>query len=201
MLTHIFLANNGIKMPKTLSYPLCYDYDGNLKYLENLKKELEFPFIVKENFGSLGQQIYLIENENQLFEIEDKLRYKPHIYQEYISYEKGVDYRLILIGNKVIASMKRINNTSFKANVAQGGKGFNFTPSNTMMESAISASKILGLDYCAIDFVLDKNEQPLLIEVNSNAYFTEIEKVTGVNISKEYAKYVFNKVYKFGVKS
>jgi RimK family alpha-L-glutamate ligase len=194
MLTHIFLANNGIKMPKTLTYPLCYEYNGSLNYLNDIKKELTFPFVIKENFGSLGQQVYLVANDEELLNIENKLRYKPHIYQEYISYEEGIDYRLILIGENVVASMKRVNNNSFKANIAQGGKGYNFEPSEKMKKMAIDASKVLGLDYCAIDFVINSDGEPILIEVNSNAYFTEIEKVTGVNIAKLYANYVRSKL-------
>ena len=198
MLTHIILSNNGIKMPKTISYPLCYEYNGDLSYLENIKRELKYPFILKENYGSLGQQVYLINNDQELLDLENKLRYKPHLYQEYISESKGVDYRLILIGGEIVASMKRINENSFKANVAQGGKGFNYEPSEEMKKIAKISSMILGLDYCAIDFVIDKDNNPILIEVNSNAYFTEIEKVTGVNIAKLYANYIYKKIYILG---
>lgn len=197
MMTHIYLANNGIKMPKTLSYPLCYEYNGSLKYLNDIKSHLKYPFIVKENYGSLGQQVYLVQNDEELLILEEKLRFKPHIYQEYIEESYGVDYRLILVGNEVVASMKRVNKNSFKANVAQGGKGYPFDPSEEMKQYAIAASKILNLDYCAIDFVINKNGEPLVIEVNSNAYFTEIEKVNNINISKIYANYIYNKIYKF----
>ena len=195
MLTHIILAKNGIKMPKTLSYPLCYDYNNSLKYLEFVKQELSYPFIVKENFGSLGQQVYLVHNDEELLNIEEQLRYKPHIFQEYIDAEKGTDYRLIVIGDEVVASMKRSNNNSFKANVAQGGKGYIFVPSDEMKKSALAASKVLNLDYCAIDFVLNNNNDQLLIEVNSNAYFTEIEKISNVNIPQIYASFIYKKVY------
>lgn len=195
MMTHIFLSNNGIKMPKTLSYPLCYEYNNSSNYLNGIKSELKFPFIVKENYGSLGQQVYLVENDEQLIDLENKLRYKPHIYQEFIKESAGVDYRLILIGNEVVASMKRVNNLSFKANIAQGGKGYGFVPSEKMQKDAIIASKILNLDYCAIDFVVNENDEPFIIEVNSNAYFTEIEKVTGINVARKYANYIYKKIY------
>ena len=200
MLTHIVLTNNGVSMPKTISYPLCYDFNGNLDYLTDVKKHLKYPFIVKENFGSLGQQVFMIENDNQLFKIEEKLRFSPHLFQEYVG-NKGEDYRLFLIGNEVVTSMKRMNTNDFRANIFQGGKGSKFNPSEEMKNTAIAASKILGLDYCAVDFVVDAKNNPILIEVNSNAYFSEIEKITGVNIAKLYAKYVYNKVYKNTPKS
>lgn len=200
MMTHILLANNGIKMPKTLSYPLCYEFNGDISYLDEVKRHLEYPFIVKENYGSLGQQVHLVSNDQELLELENKLRFKPHLYQEFIKESAGVDYRLILVGNEVVASMQRVNNKSFKANIAQGGEGHNYYPSEEMKNIAIKASKIIGLDYCAIDFVLNKNLEPILIEVNSNAYFTEIEKITSTNIAKIYANFVYNRIYKLGIK-
>lgn len=200
MMTHILLANNGIKMPKTLSYPLCYEFNGYTSYLNEVKRHLEYPFIVKENYGSLGQQVHLVSNDEELLELEDKLRFKPHLYQEFIKESAGVDYRLILVGNEVVVSMQRVNNKSFKANIAQGGEGHNYYPSEEMKNIAIKASKIIGLDYCAIDFVLNNNLEPILIEVNSNAYFTEIEKITGTNIAKIYANFIYNRIYKLGIK-
>ena len=200
MLTHIFLAKNGIKMPKTLSYPLCYEYNDSLEYLNDVKKHLNYPFIIKENYGSLGNQVYLVENDKELYELEEKLRFKPHIFQEFIKEAYGVDYRLFVVGGEVVASMKRINENSFKANIAQGGTGYNFVPSEEMKKAAITTSNILNLDYCAIDFVINEKEEPILIEVNSNAYFTEIEKISGVNIAKKYAEFIYNYVYKKGIR-
>lgn len=196
MLTHVLLSNNGIKMPKTISYPLCYDYNNNYNlFINNILYNFSFPFIIKENYGSLGKQVYLISNKAELITKEKELRYKPHIYQEFISESSGTDYRLIIIGNNIVASMKRINESNFKANIALGGKGYKYVPSIKMSEMGIKAASILNLDYCAIDFVLNKNEEPILIEVNSNGFFTEIEKVSKKNIAKEYAKYIFNKIY------
>lgn len=195
MLTHIVLSNLGIKMPKTMSYPLCYIYNNNYsEFKNNVIFKFSFPLIIKENFGSLGRQVYLISNYHELINIEKQLRYKPHIYQDFISESSGVDYRLLLIGNEVVASMKRVNESNFKANIALGGKGYKFTPSQKMIDSAILASKTLGLDYCAIDFVQNKNEEPILIEVNSNAFFTEIEKVSKVNIAKLYVDYIIKNI-------
>lgn len=195
MLTHIKLSNLGIKMPKTMSYPLCYIYNNNYSdFKNNIIFKFSFPFIIKENYGSLGKQVYLISNYHELINVERQLRYKPHIYQDFISESSGVDYRLLLIGHEVVASMKRVNESNFKANIALGGRGYKYVPSDKMKEMAVLASKTLNLDYCAIDFVLNKNNEPLLIEVNSNAFFTEIEKVSSKNIAKLYVDYILKNI-------
>lgn len=197
MLTHICLANNGIRMPRTVSYPLCYDYNNNYSlFMNNVIYNFSFPFLIKENYGSLGKQIYLINSKKDLLRKEMELRYKPHIYQEFIKESSGTDYRLILIGNKVVASMKRVNETGYAANIALGGKGFPFTPTKEICEMAIKASKLLNLNYCGIDFVKDRNDNYYLIEVNSNAFFSEIEKISKVNIAEAYAKHIYQEIYK-----
>ncbi len=198
MLTHIKLSNNNIMMPKTISYPLNY-FNNESKFIEfknKILKEFTFPFLIKENFGSLGKQVYLINNLDDFNLIEEKLKYTPHIFQEFIQESKGTDYRVFLINKKPVAYMKRVNNNSYVSNVAAGGVGYTFTPNKQIIKDATKASKLLKLDYCAVDFVLDKSGKYILIEVNSNAFFTEIEKISKVNIAKIYCDFIYNKIYK-----
>ncbi len=59
---------------------------------------------------------------------------------------------------------------------------------------ALKASKALGLLYAGIDVGTDENDEPIFIEANGNAFFTEIEKVSGINIAKKLAEYIAEKV-------
>ena len=52
----------------------------------------------------------------------------------------------------------------------------------------------MGLDYCGVDLLYGDNNEPIVCEVNSHAFFGGIEKVTGVNVAKAYAKYILNKI-------
>ena len=56
------------------------------------------------------------------------------------------------------------------------------------------ATELLGLDFAGVD-VLFGRDGPLLCEVNSNAFFGGIERVTGVNVAREYAQYMYEQVY------
>ncbi|MDE6597868.1 MAG: hypothetical protein K2K60_04440, partial [Clostridia bacterium] len=51
-------------------------------------------------------------------------------------------------------------------------------------------ARILNLDYCGIDILLDNDGKRYVCEVNSNAFFAEAEKVCGVNIAKKYAQLI-----------
>ena len=105
MLTHITLADNGIKMPTTVSSTLCYTDNGNRDYLKPVIEKVGLPMIVKENYGSLGKQVYLVNNYKELLKIENKLIHVPHIFQQFIFSSRGKDYRIIVIGGKVVAYM------------------------------------------------------------------------------------------------
>ena len=193
MLTHITLSNQGIKMPITISAPLCFHDDGNREFLKIVQEKMSFPLIVKENYGSLGKQVYLINNEKELNETYERLIHVNHLYQEFISSSRGKDYRIILIGHKVIAYMKRENKHSYLSNLASGGSSSVVELPKEYLDMAIKASEILGLDYCGVDILEGKSGEPILSEVNSNAFFEGIEKTTGINVAGEYVDYLITK--------
>ncbi|MEG2116932.1 MAG: RimK family alpha-L-glutamate ligase, partial [Clostridia bacterium] len=53
-------------------------------------------------------------------------------------------------------------------------------------------AEILDLDYCGIDLLFGENGEPIVCEVNSNAFFGGIETVTHLNVAKRYAEYIYN---------
>ena len=113
------------------------------------------------------------------------------MYQEFISSSFGFDYRLILIGGKFVAGMRRHNeNGDFRSNIAQGGKGEKMEIPLPYIRLAEKAAQILKLDYCGVDLLKGKDGEPILCEVNSNAFLKGIEEVTGINIAYLYARYI-----------
>lgn len=190
MITHIELANNGIPMPKTLAGLLCYTkgapiQESSVKAVE----ELGFPLIAKECYGSLGQEVYLVRNENELIQTMERLQFVPHLFQEFIDSSYGKDVRVIVVGHKVVGGMLRQSKDDFKSNIAGGGSGTVFPVTKEMEEIAIKISNVLDLDYCGIDFLFGE-KGPIVCEVNSNAFFYEFEKVTKINVAKIYAEYI-----------
>ena len=194
MLTHICLADAGIKMPTTISSTLCYTDNGNRDYLKPVIEKIGLPMIVKENYGSLGKQVYFAENHEQLLEIENKLIHIPHIFQEFISSSKGKDYRIIVIGGKVVAYMKRENPNSYLSNLATGGTASKVVLPENFLKIAEKSAQILGLDYCGVDILEGPNGEPICSEVNSNAFYEGIEKTTGINVAESYVKYILSKI-------
>ncbi len=196
--TYIALTGNGIKFPKTIFGALCYKKDGIIKeeWADDIAQNLGYPVIIKECFGSMGKGVYLAKDKDELLSIMEKVKLKPHLFQEYIPYKKGVDVRVIVIGGKTVACMERRNSEDYRSNVGQGGQGVKMELPEKFQIVAESCAEILGLDYCGVDLLYGKNGEPIVCEVNSNAFFDGIENVTGVNVAKKYAEYIVKTIYK-----
>jgi len=192
--TVISLAGKGYKLPKTVMGQLCYLKTASVseEFLDSLIGALKLPIVVKESFGSMGKGVYLAKNKEELRSVCEELKTTPHIFQEYIGYKKGTDVRVIVVGGKAVASMLRCNENDFRSNIALGGIGKNFELNESFKKTAEGVAKDLGLDYCGIDLLFGEDGQPCVCEVNSNAFFEEIEKITGVNVAKIYAEYIVN---------
>lgn len=194
MKTYIELSGHGIKMPKTINSPLMYKGNDDESFLLKIEKEFLYPIIVKECYGSFGMQVYKADNFEQLSLLREKLKYKPHLYQEFIREKAGQDIRVIVIGGKAVAAMLRKSETDFRSNLELGGKQYSIDANESFIKTAEWAAKILKLDYCGVDILFGKNDEPVLCEVNSNAYFLGIEKETKINIAALYAKHIVNKL-------
>ena len=190
--TYSYLAGFDCLIPSLFS-PKRYDVnkEDDTEFLNNVKS-LGFPLIAKEATGSQGRQVYIINNEEELLTVENSLLNKEHLYQKYVGDEKGSDVRFYLAGGKVVGVCKRTNTTSFASNVCLGGSVSLYEPDSRLIQTAISVSKALKMDFGSVDFIME-NGNGLFVEANSNAYFTGIEKL-GVNVAKAYAECVLEEV-------
>ena len=194
MLTHITLANCGIPMPKTLSGALCYKPDGKIswQYLRQAVDMLGLPIVVKECYGSFGEQVYLARTQEELAEIVERIKLKPYLLQQFVSDSAGRDMRVIVIGGKVICGMIRQSKTDFRSNAQLGGQCEACEVPSDIAAMCERVAKIIGLDYCGIDVLL--SNQPLICEVNSNAMFNAMEQVTNINVARKYCEHIIRTV-------
>lgn len=197
-MTYLALANSGVPMVKTVPGLLCFDANAEIKpaTIERLESIVPYPIVVKEAYGSQGKSVYLANNRKELLEIAEKVKCKPHLYQEFIEESRGRDLRVIVLGGKSLGGMLRDSGgKDFRSNIGAGGSGQACEPTERQAAVAIKAAELLGLDYCGVDLLLSKNG-PIVCEVNSNAFFCAFEKVTGVNVAAAYARYVISETEK-----
>ncbi|MFJ7829001.1 RimK family alpha-L-glutamate ligase [Peribacillus sp. NPDC097284] len=189
--THQALAGHGIPMPKTLFPPFTYEgiERKNLDAFKKIGNELGYPLVVKEAYGSFGEQVYLIPTEDEFMETVKKLGHRPFIMQEFIEHSKGRDIRVNVVGNQVIASMQRKSEHDFRANMTAGGTAFPYTPTKAESDLAIRCATLLGADFAGVDLLFGE-DGPLLCEVNSNSHLLNIYECTGINIADSMFDYV-----------
>ena len=198
MLTYIALANGGVEIPDTLPAPLCYYPDARVReeYCRVVEERLGYPLVVKKSFGSWGMDVNLIQNCAELTKIAEEYKLFPHLYQKYIAAKRGEDTRVLVIGGKAVAAMRRRNDGDFRSNIELGGRGYPAEITKSYREISERAARLLSLDYCGIDLLEGEDGRPIVCEVNSNAFFNEAEKVTGVNIAGAYAAHIAREMKK-----
>ena len=193
--TFIRLAESGLRLPDTLPGLLCYDKGERVSEdaLDIIEDRLDYPVVVKTSYGSMGKGVYLCKSRAELREASRALLNVPHIYQKFVSESYGKDIRVIVIGGRARAVMRRVNNGDFRSNAARGGTGERVNISEEYTIYAEKCARLIGLDYCGVD-LFETPEGPVVCEVNSNAFFEEAERATGINIAREYCKYIVNDV-------
>lgn len=195
METHLALAGNGVPMPKTVAGLLCYDQDTIIKddSVDFIIEELGLPVIVKESYGSLGKGVYKADNKKELLSLCEKLKLTPHIFQQFVKESAGRDVRVIVIGGKAVCAMMRKSDGDFRSNLELGATATPYEIDDKLRDICELTAKLLNLDYCGIDVLLSKSGY-MVCEVNSNAFFGGIERVTGVNIARIYAEYMLKNI-------
>lgn len=197
MLTHITLADCGIPMPATMSGALCYSKEGKIswQYLKQAAEKLGFPLVVKECYGSYGEQVYLAQDMAELVQIAEHIKFKPYVFQRFIADSAGRDMRVIVIGGKVVCGMIRQSKTDFRSNAKLGGTATACEVPADIAALCERAARIIGLDYCGIDVLL--SDTPLICEVNSNAMFNAMEQATNINVARKYSEHIVRTLKKF----
>ena len=191
-LTWLTLRAHELPMPRTLLAPKTFANIGytNLDFVHEAGRTLGYPLVLKECFGSFGQQVYLMQNEDELARKVQSLAGTPMLFQELVRESYGRDARLNVVGGRVAASMLRSSTDGdFRSNLTRGGAMERYEPSEAERELAIRAVELLGLDFAGVDVLFGK-DGPLLCEVNSNAHFKTTLACTGVNMAVEIMRHI-----------
>lgn len=191
MTTYIELTGCCVPMPDTMPGLLCFDRNAVVdeKTVEKVEKAFGYPLIAKQSFGSRGKEVYLVNDREELRSRMEQMKCVPHLFQKYIGSSYGKDLRIIVVGNEVVGGMLRQSEGDFRSNICAGGAGKPYPVSDGLKETALKIKEALGLDYCGIDVLFGENG-PVVCEVNSNAFFCEFERATGINVAGKYADYI-----------
>ena len=200
--SYVKLQDFGLTQPRTALIP---NKDAWKKAFESI--DLKYPCIMKTLEGSKGIGVLFIESERQMDSLVQLLHSQNEdidlLLQEYIKTDG--DIRVIVLGGKVIASMKReVIKGDFRSNISQGAKAKEYPLTELEVEQCLLAAKAIDGSWTAVDFIPSKNpkkEPPYILEVNHSPGTTGIEEATGKNIVREVIKYFSNSKHRYSVPS
>ncbi len=197
-LTHLVLSKKGIKTPKTILSKLDFSSEFVLdeKFNEFIVERLGFPLVVKEAYGSFGQQVYLIKNNEELILMQEKLYKTEHLYQQFVPSSYGKDIRVYVVNNEVKAAILRCNKNDFRANITNGGSVSEFKITDDVKEIAIKAAEAVNADFAGVDILFGEGDELIVCEVNSNAYFVGLFSLNGINIANYIIECIVEKIKK-----
>ncbi len=171
---------------------------------EAIKKVGGYPVILKSPFGSYGAGVVIVESRRSLYSALDviwmSMKTNIILIQEYVAEAVGCDYRAFVVGDKVVAAMKRTAKSGeFRSNLHLGGEASQVKLINEEQRIAVRSTQAMGLQMAGVD-ILRSDHGPVIMEVNANPGFYGLANITGVNVAKhvvdfaiEYAKKARNK--------
>ncbi len=143
------------------------------------------PLVVKLLEGTQGKGVVLAETPKAAESLIEAFRELDvnFLVQEFIKEAGGSDIRALVIGDKVVAAMKRqAKDGEFRSNLHRGGSASIVKLTPEERSTAVRAARRLGLNVSGVD-LLRSNHGPVVMEVNSSPGLEGIEKATDKNVA------------------
>jgi ribosomal protein S6--L-glutamate ligase len=187
LLTHLLLEQHHIPMPKTY---ITSTVDAAKEMLDRVS----YPIVMKFPQGTQGKGVMFAESKSSAASMLDALGAlnQPFIVQEYVE-TGGTDIRALVVGDKVIATMKRVAKSGEKrSNTHSGGSPEPVLISYEANQIAVKTAKALGADICGVD-ILDGPLGPVVIEVNISPGLQGISSVSTIDIPDAIARAFYDR--------
>src|SRR3989344_542304 len=187
LLTHLALQQYALPMPRTY-------ITSTVEAGKELLKKVNYPIVMKFPEGTQGKGVMFADSISSASSLLDALGAlnQPFIIQEYID-TSGTDIRALVVGDKVVAAMRRKAQTEEKrANIHAGGTGLPVQLSREITNLAIAAAKALKADICGVD-ILEGPTGPLVVEANISPGLQGLMEVTSIDLPDQIAKFLHQK--------
>ncbi len=150
------------------------------------------PVIIKLIEGTQGIGVLLAETDKSAEAIVELLQSQKQnvLIQKFVAESKGKDIRAFVVGDRVVAAMRRVaQGQEFRSNVHRGGVAEVVDLDDEYRETAVRSTQILGLRVAGVDMLEGKNG-PQVMEVNSSPGLEGIETATGLDIAGSVIDYI-----------
>jgi ribosomal protein S6--L-glutamate ligase len=155
------------------------------------------PVIIKLLEGTQGIGVILADNTKVAEAIIETLQSAKQnvLIQKFVKESRGRDMRAFVVGDRVVAAMRRVAvGEEFRSNVHRGGRAERVEIEPAYERTAIHAAQIMGLRVAGVD-MLETNEGPAVLEVNSSPGLEGIEAATGVDVAGAVVEHLEEQVW------
>lgn len=173
------LARNRIPIPRTMNVRDVRDVEHAIEAVGGL------PVVVKVTKGTQGQGVFLRHTAYEAKSLVQGLLHarRDVLIQEYVAESHGRDVRVIVVGDEVVAAMRRrARGREFRSNFHLNGTVESVDLPKEFADVARRAARVLGLNVAGVD-LLEGNDGPMVLEVNSSPGLQGIEMASGVNVA------------------
>ena len=180
------LAREGVGLPITGFAHDAQDIDGLIETVGGA------PLVIKLLEGTQGIGVVLAETYQAAKSVIEAFRGLDAniLVQEFIKEAGGADLRCFVIGDQVIAAMKRQGaEGEFRSNLHRGGNAQKIDLSPEETDTAVRAASAMGLKVAGVD-LLRSNHGPVVMEVNSSPGLEGIEKATKIDVAGKIIEFV-----------
>lgn len=184
------LSKHDVGIPHTAFVRLKADVLPAIKRVGNA------PVIIKLLEGTQGVGVILADNQKIAEAIIETLQSTRQnvLIQKFVAESKGRDIRAFVVGDRVVAAMRRVaQGQEFRSNVHRGGMSESVTLDQAYEETAVRAAQIVGLRVAGVD-MLEGNDGPQIMEVNSSPGLEGIEAATKVDVAGAIIDFIADQV-------
>lgn len=154
------------------------------------------PVVIKLLEGTQGVGVILADSVKVAEAIIETLQSARQnvLVQKFVAESRGKDIRAFVVGDRVVAAMRRVaQGSEFRSNVHRGGRTEAVELPPEYEEAAIRAAQIMNLQVAGVD-MLEGRDGPQIMEVNSSPGLEGIEAATSLDIAGAIVDYAVEHV-------
>jgi len=156
-----------------------------------LSNSASYPLVIKRGTLNQGKGVFLCKTKEEAQKVVAEYNDEVLVFEPFLPNDG--DLRVIVIGSKPLAAIKRSSNNpeEFRNNVSLGGSAEQFPLNDELSSLAVSAAKAVGYDIAGVDLIFDQDSQKwLVMEVNRSPQYKGFEACTNLDVVQEIMKFL-----------
>jgi len=190
-LLSITLRNAMIPSPATIALPYVVNVNimQGIHEVKAMMQDIMYPVLIKNRYPQAQEKIYYVRDEKELLKTLSPIGMQPLIVQAYVPPENRLMFKVLTIGNKVLAGIEvvTVNDQAYL-------KQTKLPPSVSKL--ALKTAKTIGATYALISVFYLNKKNPYVYSVKTNPNIVELQVVTGIYLSWYLARHIRHRVKK-----